>query len=160
MDLDDLLRILASFEKEGLEYALIGAVALNLHGIARTTEDLDLFIRPTAENVERLRRALRAIWDDPHIAEISTEDLLGDFPAVRYLPPGTELYLDILTRLGEFARYEDLEIIEKELSGVRVRVASPASLYRLKKGTVRVKDRLDAELLREKFDLPDEPEGS
>ena len=159
MDLDDLLRILASFEKEGLEYALIGAVALNLHGIARTTEDLDLFIRPTAENVERLRRALRAIWDDPHIADISTEDLLGDYPAVRYLPPGTELYLDILTRLGEFARYEDLEIIEKELSGVRVRVASPASLYWLKKGTVRVKDRLDASLLKEKFDLPGEPEG-
>ena len=40
------------------------------------------------------------------IDEISTEDLLGDYPAVRYYPSEGELFLDIMTRLGEFATYE------------------------------------------------------
>ena len=39
---------------------LIGAAAMGFHGVVRATEDLDLFIRATAENVERLKRAFRA----------------------------------------------------------------------------------------------------
>jgi hypothetical protein len=39
---------------------------------------------------------------------------------------------------------------------VRVRVATPRTLYRMKKDTVRPQDRLDAQALRERFDLPEE----
>jgi predicted nucleotidyltransferase len=153
--MDEISRVLASFEKEGLEYVLIGGTALNLHGIIRATEDIDVFIRPTPENVGCLHRALHAVYDDPSIEEISAEDLCGSYPAVRYYPPHGELFLDILTRLGEFACYEDLEAQEIDLNGVRVRVASPQTLYWLKRGTVRAIDRADAEMLREKFNLDD-----
>ena len=44
----------------------------------------------------------------------------------------------------------------KEFAGTRVRVATPAALYRLKKDTVRAKDRDDAARLRERFQLRDE----
>lgn len=155
MELDELTRILTSFEKEGLEYVLIGGTALNLHGIIRATEDIDVFIRPTPENVERLRKALRAVYEDPSIEEISAEDLCGSYPAVRYYPPEGDLFLDVLTRLGEFASYEDLEVQEVDFSGLRVRVASPKTLYWLKSGTVRGIDQADAAMLREKFDLED-----
>jgi hypothetical protein len=155
MEIEELSRILASFEREKLEYVLVGGAALNLHGIIRATEDIDVFIRPNAENVERLRRALRAVFDDSSIEEISAEDLCGDYPAVRYYPPHGDLFLDILTRLGEFASYDDLEVLEVDLNGVRVRVASPQTLYWLKSGTVRAIDRADAEMLREKFNLSD-----
>lgn len=49
--------ILRAFEQEGLEYVLIGAAAMGFHGLVRATEDPDLFIRSTPENVERLKRA-------------------------------------------------------------------------------------------------------
>ena len=42
------------------------------------------------------------------------------------------------------------------LDGIRVRVATPAMLYRMKKDTVRPQDRLDAETLRREFELDDE----
>lgn len=155
MFLEDLLHVLRAFEKEEVEYVLIGAAAMNLHGILRATEDADLFIRGTAENVDRLKRALRSAYDDPLIEEISTEDLLGDYPSVRYLPPGTEFFMDILVRLGEFARYEDLDWREVEFEGVRVRLATPETLHWLKKGTIRPQDHLDAESIRWKFDLPE-----
>ena len=102
MDRDEIIRVLRAFEAAGLEYVLIGATAMGFHGLVRATEDLDLFIRATAENVERLRVALRAAYkDDPHINEITATDLLGDYPAMRYYPPSGDLYFDVLTRLGE-----------------------------------------------------------
>ena len=39
---------------------------------------------------------------------------------------------------------------------IRVRVATPMALFRLKRGTVRPLDRSDAEALRREFDLEDE----
>ena len=154
---DEIIRVLQAFEAAGLEYVLIGATAMGFHGLVRATEDLDIFIRATAENIERLRAALRQTYDgDPQINEISSEDLLGDYPAVRYYPPTGDLYFDVLTRLGEVASFENVEAEVKEVQGTKVRVATPLALYRLKKGTVREQDRLDAALLREQFDLKDE----
>jgi len=153
MDFDEVMRVLASFEKEKLEYVLVGGVALNFHGIARATEDIDLFVRPDSDNIERLRRALKQLYDDPSIDEISVDDLTGDYPTIRYVPPHGELFLDIIVRLGEFADYADLEIEHIDVQGVKVRVASPQTLYWLKKDTLRPIDRADAEALSEKFRL-------
>ena len=156
MEMDEVLQILASFEKHQLDYALIGAVALNFHGLVRATEDVDFFVRPTAENIDRLRTALHAVYDDPCIDEISTEDLLGDYPAVRCLPPDTDLYLDILTRLGEFASFDDLVVQEDEIEGIKVRLAAPETLYWLKKDTIRMQDRIDAENIKKRFAIEED----
>jgi hypothetical protein len=157
VDRDEIVRVLRAFEEAGLEYVLIGAAAMGFHGLVRATEDVDLFIRATPDNVERLRRALRSAYEgDPHIDDIRTEDLLGDYPAVRYYPPTGDLYFDVLTRLGDAARFETVESETKEIEGARVTVATPAALYRLKKGTVRPLDRQDAAALRERFGLSDE----
>ena len=132
MDRDEIIRVLRAFETVGLEYVLIGSAAMGFHGLVRATEDLDIFIRATAENVERLRTALRQTYDgDPHINEISSADLLGEYPAVRYHPPTGDLYFDVLTRLGESASFETVDAEIKEIQNTRVRVATPLALYRL-----------------------------
>jgi hypothetical protein len=157
VDRDEVFRILAAFEAAGLEYVLIGATAMGIHGVVRATEDVDMFIRSTAENVERLRSALRmAYGSDPHIEEISTADLLGSYPVVRYYPPSGDLYFDVLTRLGEAASFDTVDREVKEFDGIRVSVATPQALYRLKKDTVRARDREDAEALRQRFKLTGE----
>lgn len=51
---------------------------------------------------------------------------------------------------------EDLDIFIRATAGTSVKVATPLALYRLKKGTVRVQDHLDAAALRERFNLKDE----
>lgn len=152
-----MLRVLRAFEQEGLEYVLIGAAAMGFHGLVRATEDLDIFLRATPENVERLRRAFRSAYGgDPNVDEISTTDLLGEYPAVRYYPPSGDLYFDVMTRLNEVASFETVEAETMEVQGIRVRVATPAALYRLKKATVRPLDRQDAEALRRQFGLEEE----
>jgi hypothetical protein len=151
------MHVLRAFQAAGLEYVLIGAAAMGFHGLVRATEDLDLFIRATPENIERLRVAFRAVYeDDPHISEISSQDLLGNYPAIRYFPPSGDLYFDVLTRLGEVASFETIETEIKEIEGTQVRVATPAALYELKKKTIRLQDQADAAALRERFNLTDE----
>jgi hypothetical protein len=157
MDRDEVMRVLRAFESAGLEYVLIGAAAMGFQGLVRATEDLDLFIRATPENIEKLRAALRAVYeDDSNIDEISSADLLGEYPAVRYVPPTGDLYFDVMTRLGEIASFETVDAEVKEFDGTHVRVATPAALYRMKKGTVRSQDHADAAALRERFGLRDE----
>jgi hypothetical protein len=157
VDRDEILRVLRAFQTEGLEYVLIGATAMGFHGVVRATEDVDLLLKATVLNVERLRAALKASYDDdPHIDEISSADLLGDYPAIRYYPPTGDLYFDVLTRLGAAFTFETVEAETKEIEGTVVSVATPAALYRMKKGTVRSKDHQDAAALRERFNLKDE----
>jgi predicted nucleotidyltransferase len=157
VDREELLRVLRAFEASGLEYVIIGATAMGLHGVVRATEDVDLFIRATPENVERLRAALRSAYDgDPHVEEIATADLLGEYPAVRYYPPSGDLYFDILTRLGETATFESVAAETKEVGGTRVPVATPEALYALKKDTARARDREDAAALKARFGLEDD----
>jgi hypothetical protein len=150
MDEDRLRAVFRALHEKGVEYAVFGAVALELHGLARATADLDPFLRPDADNVERLKAALREVFDDPSIEEISAADLCGEYPAVRYVPPDG-FGVDLLTRLGEAFRYADLDIEEKTIYGVSVRVVTARTLWRMKKATIRSTDRYDADVLAERF---------
>jgi hypothetical protein len=86
----------------------------------------------------------------------ATEDLLGDYPALRYYPPAGDLYFDVMTRLGELGSYDTVESEIMNVAGVRVPVATPAALRKLKKNTARHLDWQDAEALRRRFDLQDD----
>ena len=160
MNRDELLKVLEAFQSEGLEYTIIGATAMGFHGLIRATEDVDLFIRATAENVERLRRALRIAYpDDPGVDEIRASDFLGDYPAIRFYPMNGDLFFDIMTRLGDAASFDTVESEEKSIQGIRISVATPKALYDLKRSTLRPLDHQDAAALRERFGLKDDHAG-
>jgi len=156
VNLDKVLELVAAMNREEVEYITFGAIALWTHGIVRNTEDADFFVAPTVENVERLKRALRSVWDDPSIDEIDAEEMIGDYPAVRYGPPDTDIYMDFLTRLGEAYSYGTLQWQMAEIEGVPIRVVTPAQLYAMKRNTVRHKDRNDAEALRQAYSLSED----
>jgi hypothetical protein len=151
VDYDNTRRVLAAFEAAEVRYVIFGGVALNLLGLARATEDLDIFIEPTVDNVARVRSALRSVFDDPSLEELSAEDLLGEYPAVQYVPPTGTFHLDLLTRLGEAFRFEDLESRRLDFDGVTVSVVTPRTLYRMKRDTVPLQDRADAARIRDHF---------
>jgi hypothetical protein len=56
----DFRDILSEFNAEGVEYLLVGAYALAAHGLPRATGDIDLWVRPSAGNAERVWRAGRS----------------------------------------------------------------------------------------------------
>jgi hypothetical protein len=148
VDFEVIKRLLAALERERVRYAIFGAVAMGLHGLARFTEDLDLFIEPEAANIDRLRAALRSVVDDPEIEHITATDLLGEYPAMQYVPPDGTFHIDIVTRLSEAFGFDDLETERVVFDGLTVSVVTARGLYSMKRSTVRLKDRADAQALR------------
>jgi hypothetical protein len=156
MTFDEAKVILAALEQEGVRYVLVGSMGMAAQGLVRATRDMDFFVSPDTENVERLKKALMSVFNDPRIDEISAADLAGPYPAIEYVPPHGRYSMDILARLGEVFRYEDLESEEMIVDGIRVQVATPRMLWRMKKDTIRPQDRVDAETIRREFDLKEE----
>jgi hypothetical protein len=57
----DAERILRTLAEHGVEYVLIGGLAVQTHGHVRTTNDADLIPAPQPANLERLAAALRSL---------------------------------------------------------------------------------------------------
>lgn len=153
MDLDRVFELLRALQREKVQYTLIGGVALNFHGLARTTEDIDLLVSPDPDNVSRIKRALQSVFSDPEIEKISAADLGGEYPTIRYGPPNDPFVIDLISHFGTAASFADVEAEERDIEGIKVRIATPRALYRLKKDTVRPVDRADAEALRRHFGI-------
>ncbi len=153
MRLDDVLAVLDALERRGVRYAVFGGLAMAAHGFDRATRALDLFVASDSDNVELLRRSLADVFDDPDIAQITAEDLDGEYPAIQYGPPGMDFTIDIVSRLGEAFRIDDLDIEQVSVGSSTISVVTPATLYRMKRDTVRPRDRDDAQRLARAFDL-------
>jgi hypothetical protein len=144
---EKFIEVLEAFDKHEVDYILIGGVAVIFHGMERLTRDIDVFVKMAPENIEKLRSALHAVFDDTSIDEITLSEL-EKYPVIRYGTPGG-FYIDIISRLGEVATFDDLdyEIIDEQ--GTKVKIATPKTLYKLKKDTYRDKDKIDAFFLSE-----------
>lgn len=151
MDAAITFAVLRALAKRGVRFKVVGGVALNVIGLPRATQDLDIFVDPQPENVALLREALHDVFDDPSIDEISAEDLAGAYPAIQYVPPGSGFHIDILSRLGQAFDYAGIEAELRDVDGIPVPVATPHMLFRMKCDTVRMQDRADAERLRRHF---------
>lgn len=91
----DFSDMLSALSAGGAEFLVVGAHALAAHGRPRATGDLDLWVRPTPENAERVWNAL-ARFGAP-LRSLSVEDLgRPDIVFQIGLPP---CRIDILTAI-------------------------------------------------------------
>lgn len=140
---DEQLRLLRLFLEAGVEYVVIGGYAVIAHGYPRYTGDLDILIRPTAENGQRAVVALEQFGRPagefevadfvlvPHVlsfSQVSDFDLLTATPGVEF----EECYAQrLILRVG----------------GVPINFINLAALRKTKLATGRLKDLLDLENL-------------
>lgn len=157
MTLEEAHEVFSALVGEGVDFVVVGAIAMAVQGLPRATQDLDLFVAPRRENLEALKRALASLFDDPTVDEIDPDELMGEYPAIEYVPPHGRFWIDILTRLGDAFSWEavDANADELRLGELVVRVATPRLLYDMKKDTVRPQDQADAARIREAFELED-----
>lgn len=55
----DFKELLALLNSHNVEYVIVGGIALAFHGAPRFTGDLDVLVRPSAENARRVFETLR-----------------------------------------------------------------------------------------------------
>jgi hypothetical protein len=54
----DFADFLAALNKEGVDYVVIGGIAVQAHVMYRFTRDIDVLVRPTLDNARKVRTAL------------------------------------------------------------------------------------------------------
>ena len=75
--LGSLLQVCSLLNKHGAHYLVIGGYACILHGLVRTTEDVDILIEECEENYLRVRDALAELSD--HAAkELTVQDFVDN----------------------------------------------------------------------------------
>ncbi len=130
-----------------VEYLVVGAFAVAFHGFPRYTADLDILVRPTKENADRVLRALSAFGFGK--AGIEAADLRSAYKVVQLgVKPNR---IDLLTSISGVTFEEAwAERTEAELDGIATHFIGRAELLRNKEHTGRAKDLGDAEELRKR----------
>jgi predicted nucleotidyltransferase len=92
----DFKELLELFNKHKVEYLIVGGYALAFHGAPRLTRDIDLFVRPTSENAERILLALDEFGFGS--LNLSREDFTTPGMVIQLgVPP---VRVDIITRVS------------------------------------------------------------
>ncbi len=146
----DFRDILSLFNAEGVEYLVVGGYALAAHGLPRATGDIDLWVRPTIDNADRVYRSLTAFGapaDNFSREDFQSEDLILQIG----LPPGR---IDVITSI-EGVYFQDAwnERISVQLDGISIQVIGKNELLRNKRAVGRPQDiadvaRLEAQAIR------------
>jgi predicted nucleotidyltransferase len=138
----EILRVLAA---RGVDFVVVGGIAVQTHGYIRATRDLDVVSRTAPANVRRMSKALE---------DLEANELGKRAPVVRY---GTRHgRLDLVEFEADFEQLRE-RALRVELEGFEVAVAGLDDLVRMKRAAGRPHDftdigaltRSDEELERE-----------
>ena len=143
----DFRDLLAEFNAQAVEYLVVGAHALAAHGHVRATKDLDVWVRPEAENAKRVLKALRAFGAPLH--DLTEADLTK--PGLVFqigLPP---VRIDVLTAIDgvDFAEAWPVRLLTK-FADQPAAVLSKKHLIQNKRASGRTQDLADIERLEGK----------
>jgi hypothetical protein len=141
---DDLLFLCRLLNEAGAQYIVIGGWAVIQHGYGRTTGDVDLLVDTSAQNFERIKKAMLGLPDGA-IREVQAGEL-DQYTVIRV---GDVFVVDLM----KAACGIDYAEASKSISWITVRdvkipFANPELLLRTKQ-TYRDKDSADREYLRD-----------
>jgi hypothetical protein len=142
----DFADLFAALNAAGADYLLIGAHALAVHGFIRGTKDLDVWVRPSAENAPRVHRALVSFGAP--VGDVSVDDFAR--PGIVYQIGVPPLRIDITT-IVDGVTFDEAwpERVTASFEGQPIVVLSRAHLIRNKRATGRPQDLVDVQRLED-----------
>lgn len=143
---EDFLDLLRAFLEAGVDFLVVGAHALAAHGVVRATGDIDVFVRPTAANADRVVAGLRAFGAPLSAHGVSRDDFASAGTVYQLgLPPRR---IDVLTSIsGVDFEEATREAVVVKLGSIEFRVPGRAALITNKQASGRAKDLEDAQRL-------------
>ena len=141
---EDWRAFIESLNSNGVEYVVVGAVALAHHGFPRYTGDLDVLVGNSRENAQRLESAL-AEFGFASLG-LKAADFVDSYRVVQLgVPPGR---IDLLTSItGVTFDQAWASRVEAVLGKTRVNFIGRETLILNKRKTGRAKDKADLEAL-------------
>ncbi len=137
--------LLVGLVQAKIDFITVGGMACVMNGYVRATEDVDILVKRTPENIKQLVHFLSS-YGEGFGAELNDSDFNDEEGAVRIIE---NFPIDIFVVMGG-KHYEDLEQNVKfvEVFGSRIPFLDPDGLILLKSDSVREKDRIDVDHLR------------
>jgi hypothetical protein len=150
----DFVALLAGLDRAGVEYVVVGGIAVVSQGTPLTTFDLDIVPKGDPDNLARLLGYLRSVHAHHRgrPAGQVLEPTAADLEARGHCLLMTDLgALDVLGRIEEGLDYQALLPHTRKiaLQGQPVRILSLAKIAELKSRSPREKDRLAAALIKQ-----------
>jgi len=140
----DIERLLRSLNARSVRYVVIGATAFPVHGYARATLDVDLFIDAERGNAERVHAALAEFGYD--VNDLSVDDLLSKKVLIRQYLLQTDIH-PFVKGITFDAVWE--RRVPATIGTTPVDFASLDDLIAMKKAAGRPKDLEDLRVLLE-----------
>jgi hypothetical protein len=139
-----LARFIESLNSNGVEYLIVGAVALAYHGFPRYTGDLDVLVRNSPGNTRRLESALAGFGFAS--LGLKAADFADSYRVIQLgVPPNR---IDLLTSITGVPFDEAWgDRVDADLEGTRVSFISRQALIRNKRLAGRAQDKADLEVL-------------
>jgi hypothetical protein len=151
LDADAMLRALV---EGGVDFVLIGGLAVGMHGAVRATRDVDIVPSPARDNLERLASVVRAIEGrqigvDTEFLPYRPTDPEGLAAGGSFQLATVHGQLDILQEGGAIPPYAELAgaALETVYEGLRIRYCSRDHLIAMKRTARRPLDLRDLEEL-------------
>lgn len=140
----DFVEMLSALSEAGVEFLIVGAHALAAHGIPRATGDLDIWVRPSPENADRVLAAL-STFGSP-LFELTRDDLTSPETVFQIgLPPAR---IDFLTTISGVAFEEAWQRrIHVKIGDLNVPVIGREDFIANKRAVGRTRDLADVEML-------------
>lgn len=140
---DPLLRVCSLLNEHGARYLIVGGYACILHGLVRTTEDVDVLAAESEENFARIIAGLS------ELAEHAARELTpSDFIEHVVVKICDEVEVDVSKRAWKVTFVEaEASALKVEIEGVTVPYVDLATLIATK-DTYREQDRADLVALR------------
>jgi hypothetical protein len=141
---EDWRAFIESLNSNEVEYLVVGAVALAHHGFPRYTGDLDVLVRSSPNNAQRLESALAEFGFAA--LGLKANDFVDSYRVIQLgVPPNR---IDLLTSLTGVTFDEAWAgRVEAIVEGTRVNFIGREALILNKRMTGRTKDKLDLEAL-------------
>lgn len=143
---EDFRDLLIALADSGAEFVLVGGHAVAFHGHPRATKDMDVLIRASSSNAEKVYRALAAFGAPLQNFSVEAKDFATYDGVLQIgLPPRR---VDILNRADGVSFDEAIaEGAAFALDGRRIPVIGRAALIKNKRAAGRAQDAADVEIL-------------
>ena len=139
-------KLLVALVRSGVDFAVVGGVAISMNGFVRATEDVDILVNEAPENLRKLLPSLEQ-WGEGWARELKVEDFAIQEGSIRLVE---DFCLDMFVKMRGKALDDFRPRLRfLETSGVRIPYVAPVDLIFLKDGSWRDKDKLDVSAMRE-----------
>lgn len=143
---DDFREFIQALNRYNVDYLLIGGYSVILHGYNRTTGDMDIWVRKTALNYDKLTQAMNSFGLPASM--IGSQRFLNaaEYDVFTFGRP--PVAIDIVTEINGVYFEEAFNNKERvEVDGLQVNLISKSDLIKTKTAVGRYKDLDDLENL-------------